>query len=163
MLLVPTGTAPHKLIDPEPGPAIRLRMAAAACEPGEPFEASSLEIDSPEPSFTYRTLEMLRESRAADELTFLMGADVAESFGGWRRPERVVELARIGVAARPGTDLAEAQRVLDELGAQWELVRMPEIGISSTDVRARIAEARPIRHLVPAATRKLIEDEGLYR
>ncbi|CAN5575959.1 nicotinate-nucleotide adenylyltransferase [soil metagenome] len=160
---MPTGEAPHRVIEPEPGPEVRLRLAAAACEQGEPVEVSPLEVESDGPSFTYRTLEMLSESRASDELTFLMGADVAASLEGWRQPERVVELARIGVAARPGTDTTEAARVLDGLGANWELVRMPEIGVSSTEVRERIAEGRPIRHLVPAGAREMIENEGLYR
>lgn len=159
---MPTGRAPHRVIEPEPGPEVRLRLAEMACEDGS-IEVSGLEIENQGPSFTYRTLEMLSESRASDELTFLMGADVAASFGEWRQPERVAELARIGVAARPGTDTSRAEAVLDDLGARWELIKMPEIGISSTEIRDRVGEGRPIRHLVPDGTRRMIEAEGLYR
>ena len=52
------------------------------------------------------------------ELTFLMGADVAASLESWRRPERVLELARVAVAARPGTELDEAEAALERLGAE---------------------------------------------
>ena len=69
-----------------------------------------------------------------------MGADVAASLGSWRQPERVLELAHIGVAARPGTVLDEAEAALEHLGARGELIRMPELGVSSTRIRRRIAE-----------------------
>ena len=125
---------------------------------------SALEVETQGPSFTYRTLEMLSESRPSDELTFLMGADVAASLESWRKPERVVELARLGVAARPGTDTTRPRLASSTVSAaRWELVRMPEIGISSTEVRERVFDGRPIRHLVPTGTRELIESEGLYR
>jgi nicotinate-nucleotide adenylyltransferase len=105
---------------------------------------------------------VMHEERPGDELTFLMGADVAASLESWRRPERVLELARVGVAARPGTELDEAEAVLERLGAQPEIIRMPELGISSTRVRRRIARGRPIRYLVPDAVAGLIAERGLY-
>ncbi len=162
MLLVPTGEAPHREIEPEPGPEARLELVIAACAHDDRIEASDLEVRSPGPSFTYRTLEMLSEIAPEDELAFLMGADVAASLGSWRQPKRVAELARIGVAARPGADTKEAERALGDLGARWDLVRMPQIGISSTDVRERVAERRPVRHLVPDGTLDLINRRGLY-
>jgi nicotinate-nucleotide adenylyltransferase len=104
----------------------------------------------------------LHEERPGDELTFLMGADVAASLESWRRPERVLELARVGVAARPGTELDEAEAALERLGAEAEIIRMPELGVSSTRVRRRIARHRPIRYLVPDPIAELIEARGLY-
>ena len=66
-----------------------------------------------------------------------MGADVAAGLEGWREPRRVLELARLGIAARPGTVLDEAEAALERLGApeRAEVVRMPEIGVSSTGIR----------------------------
>jgi nicotinate-nucleotide adenylyltransferase len=117
------------------------------------------------PSFSFRTLELLREERPADELVLLMGADVAAGLEGWREPRRVLELARLGIAARPGTVLDEAEAALERLGASGraEVVRMPEIGVSSSDVRRRVAAAEPIRYLVPDAVVDLIAERGLYR
>jgi nicotinate-nucleotide adenylyltransferase len=162
VLLVPAGEAPHRRIEPEPGLDVRLEMVRLAAAGDELLEASDLEVSREGPSYTFRTLEVLHEERPGDELTFLMGADVAASLESWRRPDRVLELARIGVAARPGTELDEAEAVLERLGADAEIIRMPELGVSSTRVRRRIARGRPIRYLVPDAIAAFIEARGLY-
>jgi nicotinate-nucleotide adenylyltransferase len=163
VLLVPAGRAPHREIDPEPGPEVRLEMVRAAAAGDELLEPCDIEVSRDEPSYTYRTLELLREQRPGDEFTFLMGADVAASMETWRRPERVLELARVGVAARPGTVIDEAEATLERLGGRFEVVRMPEIAISSTRVRRRVASGRPLRYLVPDAVLDVIEKRGLYR
>ena len=162
MLLVPTGEAPHRRIDPEPGAAVRLEMSRLAAADDDLLEASDLEVRRQGPSYTFRTLELLHEERPGDELTFLMGADVAASLESWRRPERVLELARVGVAARPGTELDEAEAALERLGAEAVIIRMPELGVSSTRVRRRIARGRPIRYLIPDPIAAFIDEQGLY-
>lgn len=162
VLLVPAGEAPHRVIDPEPGPQVRLEMARLVASDDELLEASDLEVGREGPSYTFRTLEVLHEERPGDDLTFLMGADVAASLAGWRQPERVVELARIGVASRPGTELGAAKAALERLGARFEVVEMPELGVSSSLVRERVADGQPIRYLVPDSVRALIRERGLY-
>jgi nicotinate-nucleotide adenylyltransferase len=162
VLLVPAGEAPHRRIEPEPGPEVRLEMVQLAAADDALLEASDLEVGRDGPSYTFRTLELLHEARPGDELTFLMGADVAASLESWRRPERVLELARIGVAARPGTELDEAEAAIERLGAEAEVIRMPELGVSSTRIRRRIARGRPVRYLVPDRIAELIETRGLY-
>jgi nicotinate-nucleotide adenylyltransferase len=164
VLLVPVGESPYKRIDPEPGPATRLELAARAAEADRLLQASSVEVSRDGPSFTYRTLEVLIDERPGDEFTFLMGADVAAGIESWRNPERVVELARLAVAARPGIVLADARDAIDRLGAgpRTTVVTMPELAISSSDVRRRIAEGRAYRHLVPPRVAELIAERGLY-
>jgi nicotinate-nucleotide adenylyltransferase len=164
VLLVPAGDAPHKRIDPEPGPELRLEMTRLAAEGDELLEVSPIEVERAGPSYTFRTLELLRDRWPDDELTFLMGADVAAHLDEWREPARVVELARLGIAARPGTVLDEAEATLERLGAtaRADLIRMPEIGVSSTWIRRRVAAGRPVRHLVPDAVAELIAERGLY-
>ena len=165
MLLVPTGEAPHKRIEPEPGKEVRLALARAAAEGDDRLAVSDAEIVEPGPSYTARTLERLHDERPDDELFFLMGADVAASLERWHRPERVLELARLAIAARPGTVLDEAEAALDRLAAadRAEYVEMPEIGVSSTRIRRRVAAGRPIRYLVPDPVVRMIADRGLYR
>jgi nicotinate-nucleotide adenylyltransferase len=162
VLLIPAREAPHRRIDPEPGAEVRLEMVRLVAEDDDVLEASDLEVTREGPSYTFRTLELLHEERPGDELTFVMGADVAASLDSWRQPERVVELARIGVASRPGTELDEAEAALERLGARTEIVRMPELGVSSTRVRRRIGQGRPIRYLVPDSVVGLINARGLY-
>ena len=162
VLLIPAGEAPHRAIEPEPGPDVRLEMAGLAARDDELLEASDLEVQREGPSYTFRTLELLHEERPGDDLTFLMGADVAASLESWRQPERVLELARIGIASRPGTELDEAEAALERLGSEAEIIRMPELGVSSTRIRRRVARGRPIRYLVPDAIAELISERGLY-
>lgn len=163
VVLVPTGVAPHKRIDPEPGPAVRLEMAGLAVAGAERLRVSALEVEREGPSFAYRTLELLADERPGADLTFVMGADVAAGLEGWRRPQRVLELARVAVAERPGTDRAAVDAVLARLGApRAAAIAMPAVGISSSLVRARVGEGRPIRWMVPDAVADLIAERGLY-
>lgn len=164
MLLVPTRQAPHKEIEDDPGAEVRLRMAELAAASAEGVEASGIEVERDGPSYTYRTLELLDREDPGREMTFLMGADVAAGLPEWKRPERVVELARIGVAARQGTDRAEVERALQSVGAadRTDWIEMPVCEVSSTMVRVRAAAKQPLEGLVPPAVAKLIEAEGFY-
>jgi nicotinate-nucleotide adenylyltransferase len=164
VLLVPVGEAPHRRIEPEPGPKVRLELTRAAADGDELLRASDVEVARSGPSYSFETLELLAES-GDDELWFLMGADVAVRLGEWKRPERVLELARMAIAARPGTPLAEAETVLAGLGGagRMQAVRMPEIDVSSSAIRRRLAEGRPVRYLLPDAVLELVRERGLYR
>ena len=144
---------------------MRLEMTRLAATDNDAFAASDVETSREGPSFTYRTLELLSDDRAGDEFWFVMGADVAAGLEGWREPRRVLELARLAIAARPGTELDEAEAALERLGGgdRADLVRMPEVAVSSTRIRRRIAQGRPIRYLVPDAVREFIDERGLYR
>ncbi len=164
VILVPTGEPPHRRIELDPGAEVRLEMTRVAAADDELLEVSDLEVGLEGPSYTARTLAVLGEQRPGDELTFLMGADVAASLESWHEPKRVLELARVGVAARPGTVLDEAEAALERLGGhdRMELIRMPEIGVSSTRIRRRAAQGRPLRYLVPDALIELIRERELY-
>jgi nicotinate-nucleotide adenylyltransferase len=164
VLLVPAGEAPHRRIEPEPGKRVRFEMTELAAAGDRLLSPSDLEISRDGRSYTFRTLELLAEERRDDERWFVMGADIAASIESWREPKRVLELAGLGVAARAGTVLDEVEAALERLGAgRHEVIRMPEIGVSSTRVRRRVAQGRPIRYLVPDAVIDYIAERGLYR
>jgi nicotinate-nucleotide adenylyltransferase len=92
-----------------------------------------------------------------------MGADAAVGLGEWRNPERIVEVARVAVAGRRGVERSAVEAVLKGLGGvDAEFIEMPEIGVSSTLVRERVAAGRPIRYLVPDEVAELIGERGLY-
>jgi nicotinate-nucleotide adenylyltransferase len=164
VLLVPIGEPAHRRLEPEPGREVRLEMTRLATGENDLMETSDVETAREGPSFTYRTLELLGEQRPGDELVFLMGADVAAGLPEWKEPKRVLELARLGVASRPGSTLEDAQAALGSLGAgdRAEVVEMPTIGISSTAIRRRVAQGMPIRYLVPDAVERFIAKGGLY-
>ncbi|MDX6632551.1 MAG: nicotinate-nucleotide adenylyltransferase [Solirubrobacterales bacterium] len=165
VVLVPTGEAPHKQIEQDPGAELRLEMAELAAADEPELSVSALEVERPGPSYSYATLEQLAAEHPNTELCLLMGADAAVGFGGWERPERVLELAALGVTGRPGVDEGELRAALDRAGAaeRARLFTMPAVEVSSSAVRARVAAGRPIRHLVPEAVAATIESRGLYR
>ena len=164
LILVPTGVAPHKRIDPEPGPELRLAMTAAAVAGAPGLRVSDVEVGREGPSFAYRTLELLADELPGSELTFVMGADVASGLDRWKRPDRVLELAAVAIAARPGFDLGAVDETLVGLGASAPVARieMPPVGISSTLIRERVAAGRPVRWMVPGPVERLIAERGLY-
>jgi nicotinate-nucleotide adenylyltransferase len=165
LVIVPTGVAPHKRIEPEPGPEVRLGLARVAFADLDGADVSSVEVDRDGPSYAYRTLELLSDELQGSDLTFVMGADAAAGLEGWRRPQRVLELARIAIAQRPGVEAGVVERSLAGLGAPRgvETLRMPLIGVSSSMIRERIAAAAPIRWLAPDPVVAMIAERGLYR
>jgi len=164
LVLMPTGEAPHKTISPEPGADVRLEMTRRAAEGCEWLSVSELEVGREGPSFAYRTLELLADEHSGSQLTFVMGADVAAGLEGWCRPERVLELARIAIAERPGFERSEVDEALERLGAtdRVDSLEMPPVGVSSSLVRARFAAGRPVGWLVPDRVAELVRERGLY-
>ena len=160
-----TNRAPHKEIEDDPGAGVRLEMAGLAVEDEDGVEASGLEVERGEVSYSYRTLELLAERQPDGEFFFLLGADMAAGLAGWKEPERVLELARLAVVPRPGVGLAAVESALERLGAagRAEIIDMPLCGASSTTVRQRARQGKPLRHLVPDPVVELISERGLYR
>jgi nicotinate-nucleotide adenylyltransferase len=165
VVLMTTGTAPHKEIEDDPGAEVRLELSRRAVESEEGLEASAMEVERDGPSYTYRTLELLAEQNPGDEIFFLLGADMAADLASWERPERVIELARLGVVPRPGVGLGAVRSALEHFGAadRAEIIEMPLCGVSSTMIRQRAGAGRPLRHLVPERVATLIGERGLYR
>ena len=165
VVLVPTGYAPHKRIADDPGREARMEMTRLAATEDDRFSISALEVEREGPSYTYETLEALAEERADRKLVFVMGADAAVGLESWRRPERVVELARIAVARREGVSDAEVDAVMRSLGCggRATMLAMPQFGVSSSAVRERAKQGRPLRYLVPQPVADYIEEKGIYR
>ncbi len=160
-----TNRAPHKEIEDDPGAGVRMEMARLAAAGEDGVEASDLEVRRGEVSYSYRTLELLAEEDPERELWFLLGADMAAGLGSWKEPERVAELARLGVVPRPGVGIGAVNSALERLGASERavIIDMPLCGASSTTVRQRAREGKPLRHLVPDGVIGLIQERGLYR
>jgi nicotinate-nucleotide adenylyltransferase len=165
VVLVPTGEPPHKRIADDPGPECRLAMTRLAAEEDGRFSVSALEIEREGPSYTYETLEALAGERPDSSFVFVMGADAAVGLESWRRPERVVELARLAIARRSGVSDADVGAVLRnlEVAEAATVLEMPQFGVSSSAVRERAAAGRPLRYLVPDAVAGYIKERELYR
>lgn len=165
VVLMPVAVPPHKEADADPGPDVRLALTRLAAEGEEGVEVSTAEIDRGGASFTVDTLRELHERDPEQELTFIVGGDMAQSLPSWREPERLLELARLAVAEREGIgreDIAARLAPLHD-GTRVAFFDMPRIDVSSSSVRRRIAEGRPVKHLVPDAVAAAIADRGLYQ
>jgi nicotinate-nucleotide adenylyltransferase len=135
--------------------ATRLRLAELAF--GD-VDCAEVSLD-PYP----RTAESL-EALGLDDPVFLIGADELAAFPTWVRPERVLELARLGAATRPGVDRTSLQRVIASLARpdRVELFPIKPVDVSSSEIRARAAEGLPLDGFVPPSVAAEIKRLGLY-
>lgn len=164
VLVVPTGDAYHKDSGSEPGKAVRMRLAEAAFGGLEGVEISSAEMEREGPSYTCDTLEEIADREPDTEIHLLMGADAAKDFSRWHRPQRILELSRVAVAPRAGVSREDVKSAFAEAGAggRVEFLEMPEVDISSSQIRQLIAEGEPVGRLVPADVAQMIENEDTY-
>jgi nicotinate-nucleotide adenylyltransferase len=163
VLLVPVAVAPHKAIEADPGVEHRVAMCEAAVADDDRLGVSRADADREGPSYT---VDLLRALSGDDELTFIVGGDMAFSLPAWRDPEGVLALAGIGVAEREGVRRADISERLADLAGAAERVRffdMPRLDISSSLIRRRAGAGLPVRYLVPDAVASYIEHERLYR
>jgi nicotinate-nucleotide adenylyltransferase len=166
VVLMPAGVPPHKALPPnDPGAAERYELCRLAVAGDARFAVSRGELDRPGPSYTVDTLRLLRAEHPQDELTFIVGGDMAASLPRWREPATILSLATLAVAERQGAKRAAIERELAPFAERGRIVffDMPRIDISSSLVRARVAAGAPIRYLVPDAVAEAIAARGLYR
>jgi nicotinate-nucleotide adenylyltransferase len=166
VLLVPVAVAPHKTVEAEPGVAHRVAMCEAAVAGDDRFGVSRADADRDGPSYTVDLLRALRAESPGDELTFIVGGDMAYSLPAWRDPEGVLALAQLAVAEREGVRRADIRESVAGLAGASERLRffeMPRLDISSSLIRRRAAGGQPVRYLVPDPVAAYMERQRLYR
>jgi nicotinate-nucleotide adenylyltransferase len=129
--------------------------AAVGDVPG--VEASDLEIRRGGTSYTADTLTELAGRHEGADLVLVIGADVAAGLGTWERVDEVRSRSRLAIVNRPGTPAP-----MVPAGWEADVVEIPNLEVSSTDLRRRVAEGRPLDYLVPAAAMREIRARGLY-
>ncbi len=164
VLIIPAGEQPLKPGGSVAEPVHRLAMAHLACVGNPFFEVSSIEIDRPGPSYTYVTLQLLHD-QGFDDLYLILGADSVADLPRWREVRRILELAHIVGVSRPGAsfDLVYLSQIVPGLMERLIVIDGPRLDISSTDLRRRVAQGRPIRYQTPDAVVAYIETHELYR
>lgn len=137
--------------------ADRLAVAAAAVEGVSGIEASAVEIERGGPSYTADTLAELSACHPGASLHLIVGADLAEELPTWERLDDVRRASTLVIVNRPG---AARPPPLDG----WEVatVEIPALDVSSTDLRARLADGRPLDYLVPGSAVRCMRERGLY-
>jgi nicotinate-nucleotide adenylyltransferase len=125
-----------------------------------------MEVDRPGPTYTVDTLRELSDQWGPSaELFFITGADAVWEIMSWKDAEEVASLATFIAATRPGYDLAAARAAHHAASTSFriEYMELPALAISSTDLRERVAQRRPIRYLTPEPVATYIEKHALYR
>ena len=171
VLFVPSGHPPHKEDRESLDPASRYLMAVIATAANPRFRVTRMEIERPGPSYTIDTVRELKRLYGANtEIYFITGADAILEILTWKDPERLLREAMFIAATRPGYDLKRLEESLPEAEKERHAVHprvlvmeVPALAISSTDIRARVREGRPITYLVPQGVREFIEKNGFYR
>jgi nicotinate-nucleotide adenylyltransferase len=164
VLWVPAGRPPHKSDQIVSSDRDRLAMLDLALASSATDEISTIDIDRSGPSYTADTLEVLAGRFPSARLFFLMGEDSLRDLPTWHDPERILRVAELAVAGRPGveTDLESLELQVPGVGKHVHVVPTKEIAISSSDIRRRVRESQPVGGLVPAIVEAYIRDNGLY-
>src|SRR5688572_19578458 len=136
--------------------ADRLAMVEAAVGGVQGIEASDIEVRRGGPSYTADTLDELTRRDPDAELFVIVGSDVADDLHTWERVDEIRARAQLVVVTRPGATPPELR------GWRAQVLVIPALEISSTDLRRRAAEGRPLDYLIPAGAVRCIRDRGLY-
>lgn len=136
----------------------RLALVRAAVGDVAGVEASDIELARGGTSYTADTLADLAARHPGAELVLVLGSDAAAGLPSWDRVEEVRARAGVAVVTRPGAEEGEPPP-----GWSWTLVETPRLDVSSTDLRARVVDGRPLDYLLTPAVIACIEARGLYR
>lgn len=165
VMLIPAGVPPHKEMGDEPGIEHRVEMCRIAARAHRDWlEVSEVEAQRSGPSYTVDTLREIHASNPGDELTFIVGGDMAWSLSAWREPEAILDLARVAVAERAGARREEIREQLAGLRGVENItyIEVPRIDVSSAALRQRVRAGQPITYLVPDGVSDYIKERRLY-
>ncbi|MCA1829980.1 MAG: nicotinate-nucleotide adenylyltransferase [Actinomycetota bacterium] len=144
-------------------PEDRYLMTVIATASNPAFAVSRIELDREGPTYTIDTLRALKAERPGCDLMFITGADAILQILTWKDPEAVLSEAEFIAATRPGYDLERLEKELPEgLEDRVHILEIPALAISSTDIRRRAREGRPLRYLVSDGVAEYIEKRHLY-
>ncbi len=165
---LPAAVPPHKRGQNLTPSDRRIEMLQLAIAGNAAFSVNRYETDRGGVNYSVDTLAHFRQESPEMELFFLLGADMLHDLPTWHEPARVCQLATPIVVRRPGANQLDFDRLgpiatpgqIDEIRRLQ--VEMPEIGISSTEIRRRVAAGQSIRYLTPRAVEKYIATHGIY-
>ena len=165
LYVVPAVRQPLKAGPQGASPEQRLAMALLGCAGNPRLVVSDIELRRPSPSYTIDTLYSFRALLGeAVNMHLIMGADALVSMDRWHHAPEIINLAQLAVLTRPGVilDFEQLEREIPGIMARTTLIEGPQLNISGTDLRRRLAEGRPVRYQLPEAVSDYIQSCGLY-
>jgi nicotinate-nucleotide adenylyltransferase len=162
VLLIPNPFPPHKPAEQLTPYVYRREMVRLALKAFPAFELATIEEESKGPAYTTDTVRRVLETRgiSPEDCWLIIGADSLLEIECWKDPEALYRDCRVAVLPRPGCDLT---RVPKRFLSRTRVLKSPQIDISASEVRARVAAGEPIDHLVPAPVETYIHSHKLYR
>ena len=158
-------TPPHKRDRVVTAAEHRLQMAKLATRDNPAYEVSEAELLREGPSYTVDTLNGLQLEKPDHDLIFFIGSDEFATLPTWHRAVEVTRLAHLAVLLRYGFSLNPAliEAELPAVRGHYSVVPVPDLPISSSDLRQRVRQGLPLRYLVPEPVREYIDANALYR
>ncbi|QQK79656.1 nicotinate-nucleotide adenylyltransferase [Salicibibacter cibi] len=153
---IPTNIPPHKQNEDMANADDRVEMTRLAIHDRSPFRLCTIELDREGPSYTLDTMNILKQRYPNDEFYFIIGSDMAVSLHTWNGIEELNKLVTFIVTTRPDYD------VDSPFEEAFIKVDVPEMELSSSDIRERVSKNESIRYLVPEAVRTYVEENRLY-
>jgi nicotinate-nucleotide adenylyltransferase len=161
LIFVPAATQPLKVGREVTAAEHRLAMVRLLAAGNPRFEVSAAEVERAGLSFTVDTLTHFAAQHPNAERYLLVGADVLSTFAKWREPSQVLALATLVVLQRADADPPELPSSID--GAAIRRLNTRRIDVSSTEVRERVRQEKPIRGFVTDNVAAYIARHSLYR
>lgn len=165
IIFIPSGDPPHKTANSLVPAEQRFKMVKIAVEDNKNFSVCNMEINRPGKTYTYDTLLELRKLYPDDIIYFIIGYDTLKEMDSWKDIKSVFKLCRFIVVNRGNTteDLySEIKRKKENYNAQIEIVKIPNIEISSTEIRDKVAEGKSIKYYLPEKVISYIENNTVY-
>ncbi len=166
VLFIPVGRPWRKAGSPILPAEHRVEMVRLAIADRPAFNLSTIEVDREGPSYTIDTLEELISVRGGeDELFFIVGWDSLADLPNWKAPEQIVRLCLLVAVPRPGCFPPDLELLEDSIPGVSEriiLLDKPEVDVSASQIRERVASGLSISGLVSESVEKYIREHGLY-
>ena len=166
LLLVPAGQPWLKMDSPILSAEYRVHMVRLAIAGKPHFKLSTIEIERPGATYTVDTMaELQAQLGAENDLFFILGWDNLAELPQWKEPSRLITMCRLVAVPRPGyprPDLKALEALIPGLSQRVILMDKPEIDISASAIRDRVAQGLPISHLVPEPVDRYIREQRLY-
>lgn len=160
ILFVPSFLPPHKDHTSYSDFQHRYNMLQLAIESNPDFLISNIEYKRQGTSYSYLTIDEIKQQYNLDKVYFLIGGDSLVNFHQWRNPERILDSAQVVVVGRTDSTYENVdKKIIDKV----RIIDSPVIEISSTSIRQRIFDGKPVEYQIPEIIHKYIKKHNLYK